>query len=149
MDKFHEFYKKSPEERLRILKDFAGLTEEDAGILKRTGALGIETADRMIENVVGTSELPFGLGLHFLVNGKEYVIPMCIEEPSVVAAASFAAKLVKSSGGFETSSDDPVMIGQIQIMGFEDFEKSKKAILENKEKILSNANERDSVLVSF
>jgi hydroxymethylglutaryl-CoA reductase len=149
MDEFHEFYKKSPEERLRILKDFASLTEEDAGILKRTGALGIETADMMIENVVGTSELPFGLGLHFLVNGKEYVIPMCIEEPSVVAASSFAAKLIKSSGGFETSSDDPVMIGQIQIMGFEDFEKSKKAILENKEKILSNANERDSVLVSF
>ncbi|MEE9323221.1 MAG: hydroxymethylglutaryl-CoA reductase, degradative [Candidatus Aenigmarchaeota archaeon] len=149
MEKFQKFYKKSTEERLRILRDFAGLTEEEVGILRKTGALGMETADRMIENVVGTCELPFGLGLHFLVNGKEYVIPMCIEEPSVIAAASFAAKLTKPSGGFKTSSDDPVMIGQIQIMGFNDFEKAEKAILENKEKILANANERDSVLVSF
>lgn len=148
-DTFHEFYKKTPEERLNILKESAGLTEEEAGILGKSGALGIETADRMIENVVGTSELPFALGLHFLINGKEYVIPMCIEEPSVVAAASFAAKLARPSGGFKTSSDDPVMIGQIQIMGFKDFEKAKKAILENKEKIISDANKRDSVLVSF
>ncbi len=149
MDEFQKFYEKSPEERLKILKDFAGLAEEEVEILRSTGALGIETADRMIENVVGTSELPFALGLHFLINGKEYVIPMCLEEPSVVAAASFAAKLAKPSGGFKTSSDDPVMIGQIQIMGFDNFESAEKAILESKEKILSRANERDSVLVSF
>ncbi|MCK4531286.1 MAG: hydroxymethylglutaryl-CoA reductase, degradative, partial [Candidatus Aenigmarchaeota archaeon] len=149
MDVFQKFYEKSPEERLKILKDFAGLAEEDVEILRSTGALGIETADRMIENVVGTSELPFALGLHFLINGKEYVIPMCLEEPSVVAAASFAAKLAEHSGGFKTSSDEPVMIGQIQIMGFENFESAEKAILENKEEILSKANERDSVLVSF
>lgn len=148
-EKFHGFYKKTPEERLRILKEFAGLTDEEADILGKSGALGLDTADRMIENVVGTCEFPFGLGLHFLINGKEYVVPMCIEEPSVVAAASFAAKLSKESGGFETSSDDPVMIGQIQIMGFENFEKAKKVILDKKEKILSKANERDSVLVSF
>lgn len=149
MDEFQKFYEKSPEERLKILKDFAGLAEEDVETLRSTGALGIETADRMIENVVGTSELPFALGLHFLINGKEYVIPMCLEEPSVVAAASFAAKLAEHSGGFKTSSDEPVMIGQIQIMGFENFESAEKAILENKEEILSKANERDSVLVSF
>ncbi|MCK4335740.1 MAG: hydroxymethylglutaryl-CoA reductase, degradative, partial [Candidatus Aenigmarchaeota archaeon] len=149
MGDFQKFYEKSPEERLKILKDFAGLSEEDVEILRSTGALGIETADRMIENVVGTSELPFALGLHFLINGKEYVIPMCLEEPSVVAAASFAAKLAEHSGGFKTSSDEPVMIGQIQIMGFENFESAEKAILENKEEILSKANERDSVLVSF
>ena len=149
MDEFQKFYEKSPEERLKILKDFAGLAEEDVEILRSTGALGIETADRMIENVVGTSELPFALGLHFLINGKEYVIPMCLEEPSVVAAASFAAKLAEHSGGFKTSSDEPVMIGQIQIMGFENFESAEKAILENKEEILSKASERDSVLVSF
>lgn len=149
MGDFQKFYEKSPEERLKILKDFAGLSEEDMEVLRSTGALGIETADRMIENVVGTSELPFALGLHFLINGKEYVIPMCLEEPSVVAAASFAAKLAEHSGGFKTSSDEPVMIGQIQIMGFENFESAEKAILENKEEILSKANERDSVLVSF
>ena len=148
-DEFHGFYKKIPEERLKIIKEFANLTEEEVDILRKTGALGLETADRMIENVVGTSELPFGLGLHFLVNGKEYVIPMCIEEPSVVAAASYAAKLARPSGGFEASSTDPVMIGQIQILGFEDFEKARKSILENREKILAKANERDSVLVRF
>jgi hydroxymethylglutaryl-CoA reductase len=142
------FYKKTPEERLKIIKDLAGLTDEEAETLGRAGALGMETADRMIENVIGTSELPFGLGLHFLINGKEYLIPMCIEEPSVVAAASFAAKLAKPEG-FETSSDDPVMIGQIQILGFKDFDTAKEAVLENREKILSKANERDSVLVSF
>jgi hydroxymethylglutaryl-CoA reductase len=148
-NRFHEFYKKSPKERLDILKGFAGLTDEEARILGKSGALGMETADRMIENVVGTSELPFALGLHFLINGKEYVIPMCIEEPSVVAAASFAARLARPSGGFKASSDDPVMIGQIQILGFKDFEKAKKAILGNKEKIIANANKRDSVLVNF
>ncbi len=147
--KFSGFYKKSPEERLKIIKELAKLTDEEAEILKKTGSLGMETADRMIENVVGTSEFPFGLGLHFLINGKDYVIPMCIEEPSVVAAASFSAKLARESGGFKTSSDDPVMIGQIQIMGFKNFQKAKKSILNNKEKIISKANERDSVLVSF
>ncbi|NIP40203.1 MAG: hydroxymethylglutaryl-CoA reductase, degradative [Candidatus Aenigmarchaeota archaeon] len=147
--KLSGFYKKSPEERLKIIKELARLTNEEAEILKKTGSLGMETADRMIENVVGTSELPFGLGLHFLINGKEYVIPMCIEEPSVVAAASFAAKLAKPSGGFETSSSDPVMIGQIQILGFGNFEKAKNSILNNREKILSKANERDSVLINF
>jgi hydroxymethylglutaryl-CoA reductase len=146
--KLSGFYKKPPEERLNILKEIIELTDEEVGILKKTGAIRMETADRMIENVVGTSELPFGLGLHFLINGKDYVIPMCIEEPSVVAAASFAAKLARPEG-FETSSDDPVMIGQIQILGFKDFDTAKKSILEKKEKILSKANERDSVLVSF
>jgi hydroxymethylglutaryl-CoA reductase len=143
------FYKKSPEERLKIIKELAGLTDEEAEILKDTGALKMDIADKMIENVVGTCELPFGLGLHFLINGKDYIIPMCIEEPSVVAAASFAAKLARPSGGFKTSSDDPVMIGQIQLMGFRDFEEAEKAILENKEKILSKANEKDPVLVKF
>lgn len=147
--KLSGFYKKTPEERLSILKEIVNLTDEEVGILKKTGALGMGAADRMIENVVGTSELPFGLGLHFLINGKDYIIPMCIEEPSVVAAASFAAKLARPSGGFKTSSDDPVMIGQIQILGCKNFEKAKKAILGNREKILSKANERDSVLVSF
>jgi hydroxymethylglutaryl-CoA reductase len=146
---FHEFYKKPVEERLKILKAFANLTDDEVNTLKSTGALSMEIADRMIENVVGTCELPMGLGLNFLINGKEYVIPMCIEEPSVVAAASFAAKLARASGGFTTSSDNPVMIGQIQIMGFKDFETAKRSILKDKEKIIFKANERDSVLVSF
>jgi len=148
-DEFHEFYKKSVEERLEILKKFANLTDEEADVIKKTGALDIKTADRMIENVVGTCELPMGLGLHFLINSKEYVIPMCIEEPSVVAAASFAAKLARAGGGFHTSSDEPIMIGQIQIVGVKNINKAKKAILKEKEKIIAKANERDSVLISF
>jgi hydroxymethylglutaryl-CoA reductase len=76
-------------------------------------------------------------------------VPMCTEEPSVVAAASYAAKLAKASGGFRTSSDDPIMIGQIQIMGFRDFGAAREAILKNKENIIARANDRDSVLVSF
>jgi len=148
-DKFSGFYKKTPEERLAIVKEFAGLTDEEADVLRKTGGLGMEMADRMIENVVGTNELPFGLGLHFLINGKEYAVPMSLEEPSVVAAASFAAKLAKASGGFKTSSDEPIMIGQIQIMGFDDFEKAENAINKNKKPLLEKANSRDSVLVSF
>jgi hydroxymethylglutaryl-CoA reductase len=148
-DEFHEFYKKSVDERLGIIKKFAGLTDEEIGMLKKTGTLGIEIADRMIENVVGVCGLPLGLGLNFVVNGKKYVVPMCLEEPSVVAAASYAAKLAKANGGFEASSDEPVMIGQIQIMGFKNFEKAKKAIVNKKKEIINKANERDSVLVSF
>lgn len=146
---FHEFYKKTVDERLGILKKFAGLTDDEVNILKGSGALGMATADRMIENVVGTCELPMGLGMHFVINGKEYVIPMCIEEPSVVAAASNAAKLARPSGGFQTSSDEPIMIGQIQIMGFKDFGKAKAAVIKSKKEIIAKANERDSVLVGF
>jgi hydroxymethylglutaryl-CoA reductase len=145
---FHEFYKKTIDERLDILRKSSGLTDDEVKTLK-TSAIGMDVADRMVENVVGTCEMPIGLGLNFIVNGKEYIIPMCTEEPSVVAAASYAAKLAKASGGFRTSSDEPIMIGQIQIMGFDNFKAAKEAILKNKENIIAKANDRDSVLVSF
>jgi len=145
---FHEFYKKSVEERLRILKRAAGLTDEEIGVL-RSSAIGMDVADRMTENVIGTCELPMGLGLNFMVNGKDVIVPMCLEEPSVVAAASFAAKLARPSGGFRTSSDEPIMIGQVQILGFKNAKTAKDAIIRNKKKIIAQANERDSVLVSF
>ncbi|MFH1237359.1 MAG: hydroxymethylglutaryl-CoA reductase, degradative [Candidatus Aenigmatarchaeota archaeon] len=147
-EEFHEFYKKSVEERLNILKHAASLTDDEIKVL-RGSAIGMGIADRMIENVVGTCELPIGLGLNFLVNGKEYIVPMCIEEPSVVAAASYAAKLARPGGGFKTSSDDPIMIGQIQILGFKNIKDAKASILRKKAQIISKANERDSVLVSF
>lgn len=147
-NEFHEFYKKTVEKRLEILKRSAGLTDDEIGILK-SSAIGLATADRMVENVIGTCEMPIGIGLNFIINGKERIVPMCTEEPSVVAAASYAAKLAKASGGFKTSSDDPIMIGQIQIMGFRDFRAAKDAILKNKDKIIARANDRDSVLVSF
>jgi hydroxymethylglutaryl-CoA reductase len=145
---FHEFYKKPIEKRLEILKKLAGLTDDEIKILK-SSAIGMDTADGMIENAIGTCELPIGLGLNFLINGEDYIIPMCIEEPSVIAAASYAAKLARPSGGFKASSDEPIMIGQIQVMGFGNFKAAKSAILKNKEKLIAKANERDSVLVSF
>lgn len=147
-NEFHEFYKKPIEERLRILKRAAGLTDEEVNVLKAS-AIGMDVADRMTENVIGTYELPMGLGLNFTVNGKDVIVPMCLEEPSVVAAASFAAKLARPSGGFRTSSDEPIMIGQVQLLGFKNAKAAKDAIIRSKKKIIARANERDSVLVSF
>jgi len=144
-----KFYNLPFEERLRIVKDFAGLTEEETAILKNSGSLPIETAERMIENVVGVAHVPLGIAVNFIINGKPYLIPMAIEEPSVVAAASHAAKLAAVKGGFFTSSTEPIMIGQIQVVGVKEPEKARMDILAEKEKILEKANEQDPVLVSM
>ena len=98
------FHKLSVERRLGILKDFAGLSSEEVKLLKSNSALGLKTANFMIENVVGTTQLPLGVATNFLINKKEYFVPMAVEEPSVVAAASYAAKLCRSTGGFTTYS---------------------------------------------
>ena len=92
----------SPAGRLAHIVRAAGLTEADAALLAQPGALGVDRANGMIENVVGTFELPFGVAGNFTVNGKDVLVPMVVEEPSVVAAASFMAKLVRECGGFET-----------------------------------------------
>jgi len=102
----------------------------------------------MIENVVGAFPLPLGIGVNFLVNDRDYLIPMAIEEPSVVAAASYAAKIVRDGGGFHTSSTPPVMIGQIQAVGMADPDEARVRILEAKAEILESANAQDPVLVS-
>ena len=111
------FYKLTPKERLAKVQEFAGLTDEECVVLQNTGALPMEVADRMIENVVGGFTLPLGVAVNFQINNKDYLVPMAIEEPSVVAAASYAAKMVRDGGGFHTSSPPPVMIGQIQAVG--------------------------------
>jgi hydroxymethylglutaryl-CoA reductase len=141
-------YKLSPKERLQFVKDFAGLTDEEAALLSNTGSLPMDMADRMIENVVGVMPTPLGIGVNFLVNDRDYLIPMAIEEPSVVAAASYAAKIVRDGGGFHTSSTPPVMIGQVQIVGIKDPHAAKMRIVQHKEEILRKANEQDPVLVS-
>ena len=143
------FYKLSMEDRRNRIKEFADLDEDDLKILANTGALGDELADRMIENVVGGFTLPLGMATNFLINGEEKVIPMAIEEPSVVAAASNAAKLARPGGGFFTSSTEPVMIGQIQVTDVKAPWEAKLKILEKKEKLLEMANEVDPVLVKF
>jgi len=142
------FYKLNPKERLQIVKEFAELTDEEAELLKSTGSLKLELADRMIENVIGAIPIPLGIAVNFLINGKDYLIPMAIEEPSVVAAASYAAKMAREKGGFFTSSTEPIMIGQIQAVGIRDPYKARMAILEAKETILKKSNEQDPMLVS-
>ncbi len=146
--KLSGFYKLTPRERVQIIKEFAGLTDEEVRILQSTGSLPLELADRMIENVVGAMPIPLGVAVNFLINERDYLIPMAIEEPSVVAAASYAAKMARSKGGFFTSSTKPVMIGQIQAVGIKDPYGAKMAIIAAKNEIIKKANEQDPMLVS-
>jgi hydroxymethylglutaryl-CoA reductase len=142
------FHKMSLEERLKIVQAFSDLKEEDLKTLTKEGALSFETANRMIENVVGTIQLPIGIAMNFLINGKEYLIPMAIEEPSVVAAASNAARLARSGGGFFVTNTGPVMIAQIQLVHIPDAHATRMALFEKKEEILKLANAQDPTLVS-
>jgi hydroxymethylglutaryl-CoA reductase len=137
-------YRLSIEERRKVLKDFASLSDDD---LKAD--LSLESADRMIENVVALFPLPLGIATNFLINGKDYLIPIVLEEPSVVAAASNAAKMARKKGGFHATSDDPVMIGQIQLTNVKDPFAAKLRIMEAKAEILQKANEQDPVLVKL
>lgn len=141
------FYKLPIEERVRIVKEFADLSDEEAELLKKVGALEFKIADIMIENVVGTFPMPLGIATNFLINGKEYLVPMAIEESSVVAAASHAAKLCREGGGITSIATDPIMISQIQLTKVKDPYGAKVKILEHKEEILKIANEQDPVLV--
>jgi len=142
------FYKLSPKERLQFVKEFAGLTDEEAALLQNTGSLPLDLADRMIENVVGAIPIPLGIGVNFLINKRDYLVPMAIEEPSVVAAASYAAKMARDGGGFYASSTPPIMIGQVQAVGIKDPYAARIRILQAKEEILKKANDQDPVLVS-
>jgi hydroxymethylglutaryl-CoA reductase len=141
------FYKLSVDERLDKLKDFAGLSKDEVEMVK-SGNLPLSSAQRMIENVVGVLPIPLGIAVNFLINGKDYLIPMAIEEPSVVAAASHAAKLARPTGGFQASSTDPLMIGQVQLVRAKSPKDAEKQILASKREILDRANQQDPVLVS-
>jgi len=142
------FYKLTPKQRLAIIKDFADLSDEECALLQNTGSLPLDMADRMIENVVGAIPIPLGIGVNFLINNRDYLIPMAIEEPSVVAAASYAAKMVRDGGGFFTSSTAPIMIGQIQAVGIKDPDAARQRVLSAKEELLKKANDQDPVLVA-
>jgi len=141
------FYKLSLEERLDKLKEFSGLTNEEVELVK-SGTLPLSSAQRMIENVVGVVPIPLGVAVNFLINGKDYLIPMAIEEPSVVAAASHAAKIARSLGGFKTSSTEPLMIGQVQLVRSNSPRDAEKHILASKKEILEKANQQDPMLLS-
>ncbi|ABL78328.1 hydroxymethylglutaryl-CoA reductase, degradative [Thermofilum pendens] len=144
-----EFYKKPIEERLKIVAEFAGLTEEEVALLKNFGNLDRKIADSMIENVIGAMSYPFAVAVNFLINGKDYIVPMVIEEASVVAAASNAARVMRRDGGIKSVATQPIMIGQIQVLGVKDPWYKRMVLLEHKEEILQKANEVDPVLVKF
>lgn len=143
------FFKLSMEERLKEVAEFAGLTEEEQAVLRSADSLDNDKADHMIENVIGKFALPMGVAINFVINGKDVVIPMVCEEPSVVAACSNAAKMARPSGGFKTSSTGNVMIAQIQVLGTAAPTAARSKILEKKEEIIRICNEKDPVLVSL
>jgi hydroxymethylglutaryl-CoA reductase len=142
------FYKKSVDERINILTNMCNFTDEEIIAISSQGALTISQADKMIENAIGIYPIPLGLGLNFLLNGKDYLVPMAIEEPSVVASASYIAKIVRDAGGFTTEATERIMIGQIQVIGCSDFQVAKQELLKNKEQLLELANSTYPSLVA-
>lgn len=135
------FAKLSPTERIEALLKEGLLTWDEAQILKEQQGLPLSIADQLTENVLSTFDLPFSLAPYFLINGQDYVLPMVTEEPSVVAAASYAAKLIQRSGGFTTQVHQRQMIGEIALTDVRDVEMASKRILEDKKTLLQLANE--------
>lgn len=134
------FHKLSMVERHEKLSQMLGLDEMDLAQLQGISALQPGLANQMIENAVGTFSLPLGLGLNLQINGRDYLVPMAVEEPSVVAAVSFASKIVREAGGFTAEADEPIMIGQVQLTRYGDPTEATKRILAAKEAILALAN---------
>lgn len=143
------FYKLDPESRFLKLLEFSGLPAEQLRPLQGTDARMASIADRMIENAVGTFAIPLGVAANFLVNGIDYLVPMATEEPSVVAAASNAALIAREKGGFRTSSMDPVMIAQVQILDVADPHGARLRLLEARDELIALANEQDPLLVQL
>lgn len=141
-----QLYKMSVDERRNKVKELAKLTDEE--ISHYNGNL-TNIADKMVENVIGTYEMPLGIATNFLINGKDYLIPMAIEEASVIAAASNAAKIARVKGGFTAHADEPIMIGQIQVINLDNVEASQIEILKHKKEIIEIANAGDPTLVKF
>ncbi|MHA1913402.1 MAG: hydroxymethylglutaryl-CoA reductase, degradative [Promethearchaeota archaeon] len=140
------FYKLSLGERQKLLSKLLNLSQEDMKILQELGYFSPTQIDTLIENVVGSYQLPFGLAFNFKINGRDYIVPMVIEEPSVVAAASNAAKMARKHGGFHSSEVKSIMISQVQITQLKNIETAKQKILANKKDLLKLANEQDPLL---
>jgi hydroxymethylglutaryl-CoA reductase len=142
-----KFYDLTIPERLQVLSQTTGLTPQQLSALDGKDGLTIEQANAMIENAVGLYSLPLGIARNFQINGKDVLIPMVIEEPSVVAGASFMAKLVRCGGGFKASAGDPVMIGQMQLLDVKDLASARKVIEGHRDELLAQAAELDPMLV--
>lgn len=135
------FYRMSPAERVRAVHDLGLLSDGDFDRLsKGTATLDISAADKMIENVIGVLGMPIGLGLNFLINGREYVVPLAVEEPSIVAGLSAAAKMARASGGYTATSTPPILIGQIQVIDVPDMARAMAALRDRQQEILDLAN---------
>ncbi|TFG11906.1 hydroxymethylglutaryl-CoA reductase, degradative [Candidatus Thorarchaeota archaeon] len=143
------FYKLNREKRIEKLKEATGIDAKVLEPLIDPGKVDLEILDHMIENVIGSMTLPLGIATNFAVNDKDYLIPMAIEEPSVVAAASNAARMARDHGGFQATDTGPVMIAQIQAIDVPAPFFAKNRILENKQEIIELANEQDPILVKF
>jgi len=142
------FFKLNAKERTKILKDFAGLTNKEIEVIKK-GILSPKTLEEISENVIGIFPLPYSVAPNFLINGKDYFVPMVTEEPSVVAAASYGAKLTRENGGIFAKSLGNLMIGQIYIVDLKNAEAVREKILKNKVKILKFANKQNPVLTKL
>ena len=141
-----KFYEMSHEQRLNFVRRFAKLNNDDLKTLKRLGGLSFSIANSMVENAIGTVAYPLGIATNFLINGRDYLIPMVIEEPSVIAAASNAAKIAREKGGFIASVDKSLMIGQIQVVDLSEPSSAGEKVLRAKSRILKAANEKSRTL---
>jgi hydroxymethylglutaryl-CoA reductase len=144
-----KFYELSLPERLEQIATHARLTPADTSALSGAAGLTPEQADHMVENAIGVFALPLGVAQNFIINGREVLIPMAIEEPSVIAGASFMAKLAKVGGGFTAEADPPLMIGQMQILDCPDRDQAREALFAHREEILAEAAAVDPTLVSL
>src|SRR5699024_10771504 len=142
------FYNMTLDERRSRIIEMFGLSEEEATLLFSNESLPEDIANNMIENVIGTFSLPLGLGLNFLIDEKDYVVPMVVEEPSIVASASSIAKIVREAGGFQTEATERVMIGQIQVVGSPNLQVAREAILGDKDMLIRAANDAYPSLVA-
>lgn len=141
-----KFFEKTRKERLDIIKNFANLTENDVqSLYLPDGGITFDKADKMVENAFGTFSLPLGVATNFKINNKDYLVPMVIEEPSVIAAASKAAKLARPKGGFTVAADESYSIGQIQVLGA-DIDTAISKIKGNTKEILDLANSKSNTL---
>ena len=143
------FFKLSVDERRKLVQKLSGISDDHIAALASNGELSDEAADRMIENVIGTMSLPVGIATNFVVDGKHYLVPFCLEESSVVAAASNMAKRCLKNGGFQTQNDAPMMIGQIQILDTPDTEEAMKNISQNKDEIINLCNSLPSTMIKL
>ncbi len=142
------FYQLDMRSRHRELAQRFDLTEEEIGLLRGAGVDGLAIADKMVENCVGVLRLPIGLGLNFQVNGRDYVVPMAVEEPSVVAAASNMARIIRASGGFSAGASESLMIAQVQVLAIDDPILARAAIEQATDRILDAANQRHPNMVA-